>query len=161
MKNFRKFYEEEEIRNTAGIIITNGNLILVGRATNLKINGREKWDIPKGGFDAGEVPIEAAIRETKEETNLTVKTEQLTELGTFRYKEDVGYPDKIINLFQYKVDTLPNLDKIKCNSMFIGQDGKNMPELDKFKYATVDELSNLLKPALAKIIKGILTLNRD
>ena len=35
------------------------------------------WDLPGGGIETGEIPTEAAIRETKEETGLDVKVDRL------------------------------------------------------------------------------------
>jgi 8-oxo-dGTP diphosphatase len=35
------------------------------------------WDLPGGGMDAGELPTEAVLRETKEETGLDVEIERL------------------------------------------------------------------------------------
>jgi 8-oxo-dGTP diphosphatase len=35
------------------------------------------WDLPGGGMDGGEIPTEATVRETKEETGLDVEVERL------------------------------------------------------------------------------------
>ena len=39
------------------------------------------WDLPGGGMEPGELPTEAAIRETKEETGLDVRVEKLLAVG--------------------------------------------------------------------------------
>ena len=39
------------------------------------------WDLPGGGMELGELPTEAAIRETKEETGLDVSVERLFAVG--------------------------------------------------------------------------------
>ena len=47
-----------------GVLILNEHgQLLLAHAT-----GRQYWDIPKGGAEAGESPREAAIREVQEET---------------------------------------------------------------------------------------------
>lgn len=39
------------------------------------------WDLPGGGMEVGETPVEAAIRETKEETGLDVEIDGLLAVG--------------------------------------------------------------------------------
>lgn len=43
------------------------------------------WDIPKGGQESGETPIETALRELSEETSLKSSEDQLIELGVYPY----------------------------------------------------------------------------
>ncbi|HSW81575.1 MAG TPA: NUDIX hydrolase [Candidatus Saccharimonas sp.] len=45
--------------------------------------GHQSWSLPGGGLQRGEVPLDAAIREIKEETGLTVPPRKLSALGTF------------------------------------------------------------------------------
>lgn len=53
-----------------GIIITKGNQILLLRRQN--VHGSGSWSTPGGHLDFGESPEACAIREAKEETNVTV-----------------------------------------------------------------------------------------
>ncbi len=67
----------------AGVLISDGdNLLLVSQ--NRWAVGIQTWEMPIGGLEIGETPIEAAIRETKEETGILLGAEGLTSLGTVR-----------------------------------------------------------------------------
>lgn len=68
--------------DTAGIIILNKNKhILVLKATGSK----EHWTIPKGHIEKGESPIQAAIRETREEAGIDLDEKHLISLGSQAY----------------------------------------------------------------------------
>jgi 8-oxo-dGTP diphosphatase len=53
-----------------GIIITKGDQVLLLRRHN--VHGAGSWSTPGGHLDFGESPEACAIREAKEETNVTV-----------------------------------------------------------------------------------------
>jgi len=53
------------------------------RDNNPKIKNRNCWSLFGGGINNGEQPIDAAIRELKEELGLTIKKEQLRPLAVF------------------------------------------------------------------------------
>ena len=56
---------QQSIEAAGGIIISEkGELLMIFR--------RGKWDLPKGKIDQGETPPQAAIREVKEETGLSM-----------------------------------------------------------------------------------------
>jgi len=57
-------------KESAGLLIIYDNKILLGHPTNSK--WYNSYSIPKGGIDEGETPLDAAIRETKEEVGITV-----------------------------------------------------------------------------------------
>lgn len=59
---------------SAAIIVDHGKVLMVRRAIG---EGELLWQFPAGGIEAGESPEEAAVRETVEETGLTVKAVQL------------------------------------------------------------------------------------
>lgn len=60
------------------------------------------WDIPKGGHEAGETPVETALRELTEETSLVSSPDQLIELGVYPYNL---YKD--LYLFIWFVEDIP------------------------------------------------------
>ena len=133
---------------SAGIIFINENKILLGHST-----GNKHWDIPKGLIEDGEKPVDAAIRETKEETNITVFQEELKDLGEFKYRSD-----KKLHLFMCK-ELTPDVNDFKCESYFTHYSGKEMPEIDDLQWFLIDEaiefkLAKNMKRVVKKIVYG-------
>ena len=57
-------------------IINSNNEILIQKRASTKTNNPDKWDMPSAGhIEAGEKPIEGAIRETEEELGIETKAE--------------------------------------------------------------------------------------
>lgn len=59
---------------SAAIITQGGRVLMVRRAVK---EGKLSWQFPAGGIEEGEAAEEAAVRETLEETGLTVKALRL------------------------------------------------------------------------------------
>lgn len=59
---------------SAAIIVKDGAVLLVRRAVS---EGELMWQFPAGGIEAGESAEDAAVRETAEETGLSVKAVRL------------------------------------------------------------------------------------
>ncbi|WP_327223034.1 NUDIX hydrolase [Streptomyces platensis] len=55
---------------SAGIIVQGDRVLMVRRRVK---EGQLSWQFPAGGIEAGESPEQAAVRETREETGLTVE----------------------------------------------------------------------------------------
>lgn len=70
------------MRLTASSIVTNdeGQLLLIQR------HDIRTFDVPGGGLEPGELPVEAAVRETFEETGLRVRPSQL--LGIYHWPNE-------------------------------------------------------------------------
>ncbi|WP_420631039.1 NUDIX hydrolase [Candidatus Leptofilum sp.] len=70
------------MRMTASSIVTNsaGELLMIQR------HDIRTFDVPGGGLDLGELPTEAAVRETFEETGLRVRPSQL--LGIYHWPNE-------------------------------------------------------------------------
>ena len=65
------------------IIINNDKVLLVHQSSG-------NWGFPKGHLEKGESETEAAIRETKEETNLDVKIVDSSARYSIEYNTDKG-----------------------------------------------------------------------
>lgn len=74
--NFQSFVGSTQTRRAAGIAIVWAGKILLVHPTNSSWQKRT-IGIPKGGIDPGESEIDAAIRETFEETGIRVPKEML------------------------------------------------------------------------------------
>lgn len=129
---------------SAGVIFHDSHSMLVGHCT-----GSSRWDIPKGLIEEGEEPINAAIRELKEETDFSHE-------GVRRNIKYIGFTPYLSNkdlfLYDLSAPSLPPLSSYSCNSYF-DKKGIKTPEFDSFKYASWDEIhSGLLIPAMITVI---------
>jgi 8-oxo-dGTP diphosphatase len=59
---------------SAAIIVSSGKVLMVRRRVS---EGKLSWQFPAGAIENGELAEEAAVRETAEETGLTVKAVRL------------------------------------------------------------------------------------
>ena len=125
---------------SCGVIVTDGELLLLGHATR-----SPRWDIPKGMAEPGESLAAAARRELSEETGLEAPDEELRPLGVFPYLRD-----KDLALFVWRPRQMPDPAGLACASYFAWQ-GSLLPEFDKFGLFTHDE-------ALARVGKGLARL---
>jgi len=99
--------------------------------------GNRHWDVPKGLAEVGETPLEAALRETREETGLCLGNEGWLDLGRHPYR-----PGKDLHLFARRVNTADiRVGECVCTSMFVhARSGKSMPEADAFGWFGTDKL---------------------
>lgn len=99
--------------NRAAVIIRTADGILVGHTPN-EARDKNGWDFPKGHIAEGEVPEDGAVRETQEETGLSLDTEKLVFLGKHTYHSGLVY------LYGYDMPnfTYADLASLECKSMF-------------------------------------------
>lgn len=136
---------------SAGVVITNGELLLLGHVTNHKY-----WDLPKGQVDAGESALHAAVRECGEETGIQVPTHELRMLGLYDYK-----PKKDLQLYLWSVKHMPDPDTCVCKSKFKNRKGIWEPELDAFMCVTWDQLHEYCQPAMVRVLSILEKTARD
>lgn len=124
---------------SAGIVVvrahTGGWRVLVLRAYR-------NWDFPKGLLAAGETPLQAAVRETREESGL----ERLEFVWGTESKDTAMYGDcKVASYFLARAGqgevTLPVNPEL------------GRPEHDEFHWATFAEACELLPPRLLPILE--------
>ena len=97
------------------------------------------FDFPKGIVEEGETCVEGAIRELREETSLELTAEDLFDAGEYPHNKE-----KNIRLFIYKTDEMPNVEELKCLSLFEYK-GKQYPEVDYFEIITKDNRNKFNK----------------
>jgi 8-oxo-dGTP pyrophosphatase MutT (NUDIX family) len=136
---------------SAGVVITDGDLVLLGHVTNHK-----HWDIPKGGADKGEQPLQAAIRECTEETGIQIPESELHMLGMYAYK-----PKKDLMLYLWCVTQMPDVTTLKCESKFTNSKGVKQPELDAYACVKWEQISDYCQPDLVKVLKILEKKARD
>ncbi|WP_206952675.1 NUDIX hydrolase [Trinickia acidisoli] len=132
------------------ILLDAGGRVLLAHATETT-----HWDIPKGQPDPGEMPIDAALRELREETGITLAPPRLKELGRFAYRRD-----KDLHLFAARVeDGEVDLARCVCTSLFPSRrDGTPIPEMDAFRWAAPDAVGRYASGSLARLFATTLSL---
>jgi 8-oxo-dGTP pyrophosphatase MutT (NUDIX family) len=91
------------------------------------VTGRDHWDLPKGGAHDDETPLQAALRETREETGLVLPAEALLDLGRlpFSHRKD-------LHLFAARCGRL-DTEQLWCESRFDdAYSGQALPEMDGY-----------------------------
>jgi len=116
---------------SAGVIIKNKHNQILRCKPFGKSDGR--CDIPKGQIEDGETPLQAAIRETFEETGIDLNGIDLVEIGFRKYQ-----PNKDLHLFtcHYEVD---DLSVLKCTSLFKYNDCL-FPEVDGYEWIDINPI---------------------
>lgn len=112
------------------------------------------WSIPKGEFDAGEDPLEAARREMEEETGFKVSGEFI-ELTPVKQKSG-----KLIYAWALEKDVDPEL--ITSNSFEMEwppKSGmkKSFPEIDKAAWFTTEEAKMKIVGGQAPLLSELLS----
>jgi isopentenyl-diphosphate delta-isomerase type 1 len=86
LKEKRQVHRDGDWHRAAHVWIVDGANVLLQRRAAVKESWPDFWDISVAGHvSAGERPIEAAVRETREELGLVVDPVALRHLGTLRY----------------------------------------------------------------------------
>jgi 8-oxo-dGTP pyrophosphatase MutT (NUDIX family) len=134
-----------EKTTSCGVIVTDGNRLLLGHASR-----SPRWDIPKGGVEPGEGFAEAACRELLEETGLTPPPAELRSLGVKPYLRN-----KDLALFAWVVGALPDPKTLACSAFFTLPNGSRLPEFDRFGLFTIDEALGLVGKNLARLLAEI------
>ena len=137
-------------RLSCGVVILNADRELL----LCHVTGQNHWDLPKGGIDIGETPLEAALRETREECGWRLPADTLTDLGRFRYTNK-----KDLHLFG-TVQPRIELRQLRCESHYLDRaSGRNMPEMDGFGWFKFERAQSLCTPKMATVLGARVVLD--
>jgi 8-oxo-dGTP pyrophosphatase MutT (NUDIX family) len=135
-----------KVRQTScGVIVTDGQRILLGHATR-----SPRWDIPKGVAEAGEDLAATAARELREETGLVVSPDHLVALGVHAYLRA-----KDLALFAWRPPQLPDPQNLACGSRFALPNGTLLPEFDRFGLFPWEEALSRVGKNMARVLASI------
>jgi len=106
--------------------------ILIQDRSNMNKDIEMPWGYFGGGIEEGETPIQAVIRETKEELGIDIKEKDLKYLGKFI---DQPLPDKMIEreayIWRMDIDVTDiNLQEGKAMKFVMPKDAKELFVLD-------------------------------
>ncbi len=128
------------------------NHLFMGHST-----GNKFWDVPKGGAENDEHPIDSAIREVFEETGFIVKATDLIDAGVFIYNSS-----KNMHVFVYKGHNFPDPLTSYCSSTFTcPHTGRERPELDDFKYVEFSKVSEHCAKSFNKVFSKFIEHTGD
>ena len=101
---------------SAGGVVVRGDQVVTIVPTRLAADGSKVLALPKGHVDPGETPIEAALREVREETGIVA--EPVCELGESRYwyRRDGRTIGKAVSFFLFTYvsgDTADHDDEVE------------------------------------------------
>jgi putative (di)nucleoside polyphosphate hydrolase len=150
----------ELYRPAAGVMLLNPmRKVWVGQRLDSTL---EAWQMPQGGLDPGEDPLEGALRELEEETGIR---RDLVEIVT-RAKEELTYdlPDDLIG----KVWKQPWRGQRQTwfLARFLGEDrdvdiATPHPEFRAWKWADPAELPAMIVPFKKKLYEDLIAIFRD
>ncbi len=129
-----------------------GTVVVTGSRELLlcHVTGQRHWDLPKGGIHDGESPLEAALRETREETGLVLDVASVLDLGRHEY---TGKKD--LHLFAV---ASPRIDpgELHCESCFVERgSGRSRPEMDGFGWFDFHRVGELCTLKLAAVLAAL------
>lgn len=112
------------------------------------------WSIPKGEYEEGEVPLDAAVREFKEETGFNLDAGHTTALTPITQKNG-----KIVCAWAIEGDADPN--KIASNTFEIEWPPKSgkiqtFPEVDRAGWFSYNEAREKINPAQGALLDELM-----
>ncbi len=130
-------------RLSCGVVILNPDRELL----LCHVTGQNHWDLPKGGIEPGETPMQAALRETREEADLHLSGDVLLDLGRFPYTNK-----KNLHLF---ATVMPRVDlkALRCESRYLDRSsGRQLPEMDGYGWFAFDRIDSLCTPKMSLVL---------
>ncbi len=118
-------------RLSCGLVVVNDQAQLL----LCHVTGHDHWDLPKGGIADDENPVQAALRETCEETGLCLDAADLLDLGCLPYRSR-----KDLHLFAARVPCL-DTGLLWCESRFDdASSGNRLPEMDGYGWFSFSDV---------------------
>jgi 8-oxo-dGTP pyrophosphatase MutT (NUDIX family) len=130
----------------AGIAIIWNGKVLLEHPTDSK--WYSSYSIPKGGIEDGEATMEAAIRETLEETGISVRKDQLDpKMKTCTYRSG----KKVF----YYICRIENLSEVGLDSEIVPKKNLQLEEVDWAGFVDLEEAKKRIMKSQISIIEQL------
>lgn len=153
-------------RPCVGLALFNpAGLVFVGRRANRSLREHtapgHEWQMPQGGIDAGEQPIEAAYRELREETNVSSVSllAEAPEWLSYDLPYEIGkeawrgrYRGQSQKWFAFRFDG----DESEIDILSPG--GGHKPEFDAWRWVPLAETAELIIPFKREVYREVVRL---
>jgi putative (di)nucleoside polyphosphate hydrolase len=142
-------------RPAVGVMLINGEgKVWVGQRLD---NALDAWQMPQGGLDAGEAPLDGALRELEEETGIPRRLVEILAQA----KEPLTYdlPDELIG--KIWKENWRGQRQTWFLARFLGRDedvdlATPDPEFRAWKWAEPEELPGMIVPFKKKLYEDVL-----
>ncbi|WP_284618557.1 NUDIX hydrolase [Aquabacterium humicola] len=133
---------------SCGVVLLNSQ----GELFLCHATGTARWDLPKGIPDPGESTLQAAVRETWEETSLALDPSTLSDLGDFDY-----LPAKRLHLYAAHVAVNAfRVDDCRCHTTFPHRvTGRPTLEVDAYAWKPLDDLDAWCGRNLSRVLMAL------
>lgn len=133
---------------SCGLLVTSPSGWLLAHATRTP-----RWDLPKGKLEPGETPLEAALRETQEETGLDFSDHvgNIQDLGRHAY-----LPRKDLHLFRLDLPHALDLGGCGCTTYVQrGEEGERYPETDAYAWVPPEQVFTKVGKSLMAYLEAL------
>lgn len=129
-------------QTTAGVVIKVDDKYLICRSTSsFDKKGREVWGFPKGRKDKDETIIEAALRETFEETGIHLYEFNIEPLTQYSTK------NKYVYFYLTELEEF-DVDELECEM----SEELGYPEIDKFLLVEKKDLTKYIHNHMLRVV---------
>ena len=136
IKRFDDFNQEpKKIKGSAGVAILWDKKILLIHPTNASWQKRS-LGIPKGGLNPGESTLEAALRETLEETGISIREDQLDPSPE---TVEIYRKEKLVGTLVYYVCRIQDPSEIGLDGPVVPKNQLQLEEVDWAGFMDIDE----------------------